>query len=76
MVVGSAGAATKVRAPYIDDEFLCRVQPLPAVVQHLTGEAWKLDTKGKATPLLEGMTVDEQEGVEDFGLGVCQSVAR
>ena len=64
MVVGSAGAATKVRAPYIDDEFLCRVQPLPAVVQHLTGEAWKLDTKGKATPLLEGMTVDEQEGVK------------
>ena len=64
MMVGSAGAATKVRAPYIDDDFLCRVQPLPAVVQHLTGEAWKLDTRGKMIPLLEGMSIDEQEGVK------------
>lgn len=64
MVIGSAGAATKVRATYIDDDFLCRAQPLPAVVQHLTGEAWKLDIQGKVTPLLEGMTIDEREGVK------------
>ncbi|MFK9002606.1 FecR family protein [Pseudomonas pergaminensis] len=64
MAVGSVGAAAKNRSPYIDDDFLCRAQPLPAVVQHLTGEAWKLDTKGKASPLLEGMTIDEQEGVK------------
>lgn len=64
MAVGSVGAAAKVRSPYIDDNLLCRAQPLPAVVLHLTGDAWKLDSKGKASPLLEGMTIDEQEGVK------------
>lgn len=64
IAVGSADAAAKVRSPYIDDDFMCRAQPLPAVVQHLTGDAWKLDTKGRASPLLEGMTIDEQEGVK------------
>lgn len=63
MAVG-AGAAGKIRPSYIDDHLLCRAQPLPAVVQHLTGEAWKLDTRGNASPLLEGMTIDEQEGVK------------
>lgn len=51
------------RAAYIDDHFVCRAQPLPAVVLHLTGDAWKLDSQGKAHPLQEGMTIDEQEGV-------------
>ncbi|SFH90859.1 MULTISPECIES: FecR domain-containing protein [unclassified Pseudomonas] len=64
MAVGSAGAVGKTRTPYIDDHMLCRPQPLPAVVQHLTGEAWKIDTKGQASLLLEGMTIDEQEGVK------------
>nr|WP_241770443.1 FecR domain-containing protein [Pseudomonas lurida] len=64
MMVGTAGAAAKARSPYIDDHLMCRAQPLPAVVQHLTGQAWKLDTKGNASPLLEGMTIDEQEGVK------------
>ncbi|MBZ6454691.1 FecR domain-containing protein [Pseudomonas fluorescens group sp.] len=64
MVVSSVGAAAKVRSPYIDDNVLCRAQPLPAIVQHLTGEAWKLDARGTASPLLEGMTIDEQEGVK------------
>jgi len=52
------------RAPYIDDNLLCRAQPLPAVVQHLTGEAWKLDDKGVPTVLMEGMVIDEQESVK------------
>lgn len=64
MAVSSVDAAAKIRSPYIDDNLLCRVQPLPAVVLHLTGDAWKLDSKGKASPLLEGMTIDEQEGVK------------
>ncbi|CRM85321.1 MULTISPECIES: FecR family protein [Pseudomonas] len=64
MVFGSVDAAAKIRSPYIDDNQLCRAQPLPAVVLHLTGDAWKLDPKGKASPLLEGMTIDEQEGVK------------
>lgn len=64
LAVGAASASTKVRPPYIDDHALCRAQPLPAVVQHLNGVAWKLDTKGKASPLQEGMTIDEQEGVK------------
>lgn len=64
MVVGTANAATKVGSSYIDDSVLCRALPLPAVVQHFTGEAWKLDRQGKASPLLEGMTIDEQEGVK------------
>ncbi|WP_422630765.1 FecR family protein [Pseudomonas mucidolens] len=53
-----------VRAPYIDDNLLCRAQPLPAVVQHLTGEAWKLDAKGRPSVLEEGMVIDELEGVQ------------
>ncbi len=53
-----------VRAPYIDDNHLCRAQPLPAVVQHLTGEAWKLDAKGRSSVLEEGMQIDEQESVK------------
>lgn len=64
MAIATAGAAAEVRSPYIDDSFMCRAQPLPAIVLHLTGEAWKLDTQGKASPLLEGMTIDEQEGVK------------
>lgn len=52
------------RAPYIDDHQICRAQPLPAVVQHLTGEAWKLDAKGVPSVLEEGMVIDEQEGVK------------
>lgn len=63
LAMGTASASAQIRPPYIDDHSLCRPQPLPAVVQHLTGEAWKLDTKGKASPLQEGMTIDEQEGV-------------
>lgn len=57
-------AQPKSRAPYIDDHMMCRAQPLPAVVQHLTGEAWKLDAKGKSMDLEEGMTIDEQESVK------------
>lgn len=53
-----------VRAPYIDDNLMCRAQPLPAVVQHLTGEAWKLDAKGRPSVLEEGMLIDEQESVK------------
>ncbi len=55
---------TSKRLPYIDDHQQCRGQPLPATVEHLTGEAWKLDRKGKQVALEEGMTVDEQEGVK------------
>lgn|GEM_PF-331703 len=60
--VSAAPASTK-RLPYIDDNQQCRGQPLPATVEHLTGEAWKLDVKGKQVPLEEGMKVDEREGV-------------
>lgn len=63
LMVGTSASA-QTRSPYIDDHALCRAQPLPAVVQHLNGEAWKLDTKGKMSPLQEGMTIDEQEGVK------------
>ena len=52
------------RAPYIDDNLMCRAQPLPAVVQNLTGEAWKLDAKGRPSVLEEGMLIDEQESVK------------
>jgi len=52
------------RAPYIDDNLMCRAQPLPAVVQHLNGEAWKLDAKGRSSVLEEGMLIDEQESVK------------
>ncbi|WP_256737018.1 FecR family protein [Pseudomonas gingeri] len=67
-VIGLLGlgvsAATPVsRAPYLDREQQCRPQPLPAVVLHLAGEAWKLDAKGRESRLEEGMTVDEQEAV-------------
>ena len=64
LVIDSAQAATPYRPAYIDEPFQCRAQPLPAVVQHLTGAAWKLDAKGRAQPLLEGMNIDEQEGVK------------
>lgn len=64
ILVASASAGAKTRPPYLDDDFLCRAQPLPAVVQHVTGDAWKLDPRGKAMPLQEGMTIDEQEGVK------------
>lgn len=64
LVVGAASASALVRPPYVDDQWLCRAQPLPAVVQHLTGEAWKLDTKGQLRLLQEGMTIDEKEGVK------------
>ncbi|MGU3306595.1 FecR domain-containing protein [Pseudomonas sp. M5A4_2d] len=64
LVIGATQASTVHRSAYIDDQLLCRAQPLPAVVQHLTGEAWKLDAAGKAQPLQEGMTIDEQEGVK------------
>ena len=59
----SAVASAK-RLSYIDQNQQCRGQPLPATVEHLTGEAWKLDAKGKQTPLQEGMSIDEQEGVK------------
>ena len=59
----AAGASAK-RLPYIDENQQCRGQPLPATVEHLTGEAWKLDAKGKQTPLQEGMSIDEKEGVK------------
>ncbi|SEM63520.1 FecR family protein [Pseudomonas sp. ok272] len=52
------------RLPYIDDNQQCRGQPLPATIEHLSGEAWKLDHKGQQVPLEEGMSVDEQEGVK------------
>lgn len=52
------------RAPYVDDNLLCRAQPLPAIVQHLTGEAWKLDADGTSEVLKEGMAIDEQESVK------------
>jgi hypothetical protein len=64
MVAGAAGAAANVRLPYIDADSSCRAQPLPAVVQHRTGEAWKIDRKGTVTPLRDGMTIDEHEGVK------------
>ncbi len=60
----SAGFFSAKRLPYIDDNQQCRGQPLPATVEHLTGEAWKLDSKGKQIALEEGMTVDELEGVK------------
>ncbi|ROL92991.1 FecR family protein [Pseudomonas chlororaphis] len=61
--VQTAVAAPK-RPPYIDENQQCRGQPLPATVEHLTGEAWKLDAKGNQVPLEEGMSVDELEGVK------------
>ena len=64
LVIDTTQAARPYRLAYIDEPFQCRAQPLPAVVQHLTGEAWKLDAKGRAQPLLEGMSIDEQEGVK------------
>ena len=64
LLILAAGVSAKTRPPYIDDHLLCRPQPLPAVVQHLTGEAWKLDARGKISPLMEGMTIDEQESVK------------
>ncbi len=62
--IASAPAASAKPLPYIDENQQCRGQPLPATVEHLTGEAWKLDVKGKKTPLQEGMSIDEQEGVK------------
>ncbi|OLF51424.1 FecR domain-containing protein [Pseudomonas chlororaphis] len=59
-----AAIAAPKRPPYIDDNQQCRGQPLPATVEHLTGEAWKLDAKGNQVPLEEGMSVDELEGVK------------
>ncbi len=59
----SAAVSLAKRLPYIDQNQQCRGQPLPATVEHLTGEAWKLDAKGKQTSLQEGMSIDEQEGV-------------
>ncbi|AJO75750.1 FecR domain-containing protein [Pseudomonas sp. MRSN 12121] len=59
-----AAIAAPKRPPYIDDNQQCRGQPLPATVEHLTGEAWKLDAKGNQLPLEEGMSVDELEGVK------------
>ncbi len=60
----SATVASAKRLPYIDENQQCRGQPLPATVEHLTGEAWKLDAKGKQTPLQEGTSIDEQEGIK------------
>ncbi|UVM50519.1 hypothetical protein LOY38_00125 [Pseudomonas sp. B21-015] len=62
--IASAPAASAKPLPCIDENQQCRGQPLPATVEHLTGEAWKLDVKGKQTPLQEGMSIDEQEGVK------------
>lgn len=58
-----AAQAAAPRLPYIDDNQQCRGQPLPATVEHLTGEAWKLDAKGREVLLQEGMSIDEKEGV-------------
>ncbi|WP_025132116.1 FecR domain-containing protein [Pseudomonas sp. PH1b] len=60
----SAALSPAKRLPYIDDNQQCRGQPLPATVEHLTGEAWKLDAKGREVPLEEGMSIDEKEGVK------------
>jgi hypothetical protein len=60
----TAASSSAKRLPYIDDQQQCRGQPLPATVEHLTGEAWKLDRKGQQVALEEGMTVDEEEGVK------------
>lgn len=62
--VASAAISPAKRLPYIDDNQQCRGQPLPATVEHLTGEAWKLDAKGRETALEEGMDIDEKEGVK------------
>ncbi len=56
--------AAPQRLAYIDDHQQCRGQPLPATVEHLTGEAWKLDAKGREVALEEGMSIDEKEGVK------------
>lgn len=69
LAVFTASASAKLHLPYIDDYLMCRAQPLPAVVQHLSGEAWKLDAKGNASPLQEGMRIDEQEGVKTSASG-------
>lgn len=60
----SAATSALQRLPYIDENRQCRGQPLPATVEHLTGEAWKLDSQGNQVPLEEGMNIDEQEGVK------------
>ncbi|MCJ7955594.1 MAG: FecR domain-containing protein [Pseudomonas sp.] len=60
----AAAPAASPRLPYIDDNQQCRGQPLPATVEHLTGEAWKLDAKGREVMLEEGMSIDEKEGVK------------
>lgn len=57
-------SAAPQRLPYIDEHLQCRGQPLPAMVEHLTGEAWKLDAQGRETALQEGMSIDEHEGVK------------
>ncbi len=64
VALSAVGASAKIRPAYIDDPLFCRAQPLPAVVQHFTGEAWKLDRQGKVIELQEGMTIDEQESVK------------
>ncbi|MGY2197556.1 FecR family protein [Pseudomonas gingeri] len=61
--LGVSAAPALSRAPYLDREQQCRPQPLPAVVLHLAGEAWKLDARGQESRLEEGMRVDEQEAV-------------
>ncbi|MDR0209744.1 MAG: FecR domain-containing protein [Pseudomonas putida] len=58
-----AAPAKAMRAPYIDQGEACLPPPLPAKVLYLAGDAWKLDAKGKQTPLAEGMDIDELEGV-------------
>lgn len=62
--MANAALSSAKRLPYIDDNQQCRGQPLPATVEHLTGEAWKLDAKGNQIALEEGMSVDEFEGVK------------
>ncbi|MFK3794553.1 FecR domain-containing protein [Pseudomonas piscis] len=62
--MANAAVSPAKRLPYIDDNQQCRGQPLPATVEHLTGEAWKLDAKGRETALEEGMDIDEKESVK------------
>ncbi len=56
-------AAPKPPAEFLDREQQCQPQPLPATVLHLSGEAWKLDARGGEIKLVEGMPLEEGEGV-------------
>lgn len=63
LALSPSQAAPKPRAVYLDREQQCQPQPLPAMVLHLSGDAWKLDARGGESPLVEGMPLEEGEGV-------------